>query len=84
MFLSCAVGECLPVSVLAVPYYLWCAIHKTNHVVFPVSNMISKFLAQHCVALVVGVEIHVECINEARAVVVHDYGAGDGVVGFSS
>jgi hypothetical protein len=49
----------------------------------PVAQVIAQFLAKDGLALVVGVEVEVECVNDAGAFVIDDDAAGDRAVGFS-
>ena len=72
--------EGLAVGVLAVPGGRGRAVDEADHVVFPVADVVAKFLREHDVAAVVRVEVHVEGVDSAILVVVDDDGARDGVL----
>ena len=75
--------ERLAVAVLAEPHLLRLAVQKPDHVVLPVADVVAEFLVQDCVALVVGVEVHVEGVDTVVAVVVDDDCAAGGVGGLA-
>ena len=58
---------------LTVPYSRRLAVLEPNHVVLPVSNMITKFVEEYGIAEIIGIEVHIESVNEAGAMVVYDY-----------
>lgn len=72
-FLHSVVCECFPVAMLTVPYSSGFPIFETDHIVFPVSDVIAEFLKENGVAEVVGIEVHVEGIDETGAMVVDYY-----------
>lgn len=53
-----------------IPYCFGDTVFETYHVVLPVTHMVADFLTKDRVPLVVGIEVHVECINVARAAVI--------------
>jgi hypothetical protein len=49
----------------------------------PVAQVIAQFLAKDSLALVVGVEVEVECVDDAATFVIDDDAAGGRAVGLS-
>lgn len=68
--------ERLAVVVLGIPHRAGGAIGEADHVVLPVADVVAELVAEDGVALVVGVEVHVEGVDGAVALVVDDDGAG--------
>lgn len=80
VFLNGVVGESLAIGMLAVPNRLGDSITETDHVVLPVPNVIPKLLPENDVPFVVSIKVKVECVNQARSVVIDDNGGAHGAV----
>lgn len=84
LFLKCGICKRFTISVLAVPDSLRHSILEPDHVVLPIPNMISNFLAQNRGALVVCVKVQVECVDIAASVIIDDNRGADCSVGLAS
>ena len=51
---------------------------EANHIVFPISDVITEFLEEDSVSLIVCIEVHIECVDLSGSPVVdYDYRASD-------
>ena len=64
--------ECFAKGMLAVPHGLWNTLHEADHVMLPVSDMITDLPAENGIPLVVGIEVHVERVHRTVPMVVDD------------
>ena len=72
IFLHCSIRKRFTKSVLAVPDSLRHSILESDHIMFPVANVISNFLSKNRRTLIVRVEVHIECVDIPTSVIVHD------------
>jgi hypothetical protein len=84
LLLNDFVLESLPVPMLAVPNGLGLAILESNHIVFPIANVIAELAKPECITLVVGVEVHIKGVHKARAVIIYYDSTTYGAMGLSS
>ncbi len=80
VFFHRIVGESFPVGMLAVPNRLRNSITETNHVVLPVTNVIPELLPENDAPFIVSIKVKVECVNQARSMVIDDDGGAHGAV----
>lgn len=71
-FVDSIVGEGFTIGMLTVPNGFRQSVLKSNHVVLPISNVISDFLEKIGWALIISVKVYVECINLAAAMIIND------------
>ena len=62
--------ECFAKGMLAIPNGLGDTLHEADHVVLPVSDMITNLHAKNDVPLVVGIEVHIERIHRTVPMIV--------------
>ena len=83
VLLDYRVGQGFARRVLRVPERHRLAVLEPDHVMFPVADVVAELLVEDDLALVVGVEVAVEGVDDVGAFVVDDDAAGHGAVGLS-
>ena len=72
LLLNGIVRKCFTKAMLAKPHSLWYSVLESDHVVLPVTYMITDDHASDSIAQIERVKVHIEGIDQARAVVIND------------
>lgn len=69
---------------LAVPHSLRNSIAESNHIMLPITDVISKLLPENSIPFIVSIEVEVESVYNASSVVIDYDGRTNSSVGFAA